>query len=138
MVKIHIFIWFLSKSTPICDLDLGHRDLNFARNTLPHNAKHLCQVICNPCMHLQVLLQTSVFHWSRSVTLTFDLEIRFMHDKASLSGENFYEILFKFLHACKRYAQDKNLTPPTCLPEGKLWYKRAYKKLNRKLTFSLI
>jgi hypothetical protein len=29
----------------MCDLDLGCRDLNFVRDTPPHNGEHLCQVI---------------------------------------------------------------------------------------------
>jgi hypothetical protein len=29
----------------MCDLDLGSRDLNFARDTSPHKSEQLCQVI---------------------------------------------------------------------------------------------
>jgi hypothetical protein len=31
--------------TPMCDLDLRRRDLNFACDIQPHNSEHLCQVI---------------------------------------------------------------------------------------------
>jgi hypothetical protein len=45
MVWIHIFI-FLSELWPsTCDIDLGLRDFNFARDPPPHNGVHLCQVI---------------------------------------------------------------------------------------------
>jgi hypothetical protein len=33
---------------------------------------------------------------------------------ASYSGGHFYEVSFKFLHAYRRYALDKNQTPPAC------------------------
>jgi hypothetical protein len=45
------------------------------------------------------------FSWPVCMTLTFDLETCFMR-------EHLYEDSFIFFHACRRYAQGKNWTPP--------------------------
>jgi hypothetical protein len=72
-------------------------------------------------MHVEVLLQTSIFLWSLSVTLNFDLEaLVHARDTASFIGEQFYEVSSKFPYGRRRYAPDKNWTSPARPPRVKL------------------
>jgi hypothetical protein len=46
--------------TSKCGIDLGHRDMNLAHKT--HNGEHLYQVILNPSMHIEDLLQRTILN----------------------------------------------------------------------------
>jgi hypothetical protein len=96
MVRLHIFM-FSSENWPLCvtlPLAAGSWILH---PTLPHNDKHLCQVICDAFMYIRVLLWTSVFQWHLSVTLTFDLDTCFMRVTQLLIVVN-----ISMKYACRR------------------------------------
>jgi hypothetical protein len=71
----HIFIWNL---TYMCNLDLCHRDLNFAHDTLPYNGEYLCQVMLKSLYACRGFAPEKRFKWPLIVTLTFNPTTRFM------------------------------------------------------------
>jgi hypothetical protein len=63
MVPINNSIFYL-KFDRMCDLDRGRRNINFARDALPQNVKHVCQIILKSInadrSHVDILLRRSV------------------------------------------------------------------------------
>jgi hypothetical protein len=73
MVQIHIFIFFITTLTPMCDLDLEilHATLR------AHHSEQLCQVILKSLYACRSFALDKRFSMT-SVTLTFGLETWFM------------------------------------------------------------
>jgi hypothetical protein len=134
----HISIWTL---TPMCGLDLGHRDLNFARDTPPY----ICaKLYWNPTMYVEVLLRTSVFQWP----LIWPWPLTKRPD--SCAWHSFF-LWWTFLWRFNKIPQGVNKiccgqkldapTPTAHLPaRGKTFIKRAYKKYIKAVdaTFEII
>jgi hypothetical protein len=99
MVRINIFI-FLSVLCLYVTLTLAAETL-ILHATFRLTIVNICaKLYWNHCMHVEVLLWTSVFQWPLSVTLTFDIETSFTR----YCAWHWYEILLESLHMCRRYA----------------------------------
>jgi hypothetical protein len=87
---------------------LGCRDLNFTRDTPPHNSENLCQVI------LKSLYAYRNFALNKRFSMTSKSDIDLWprglvdaHNMASYFGEYLYEVSLESLHLCRRYALDR-------------------------------